>query len=173
MNERYSVGKHIFYSKCGVFLTETKEVYGLNILTETFVLSLWNFSIAKNANIVGTAFWQKRKYLQSSQFYRFLKSHICLSVIIISRTSFTVNLHSIVWLNVKELLTQSKCHIWSVTDRNKIQTHNHLVCKRTFSHFAKVACLAKWLSVRLRVKWLWVRISLLSLFVFVFKSFFC
>ena len=46
-------------SKCGVFfLTETKAVYGfyLNILTETFLLNLYNFSIAENANIVGTAF---------------------------------------------------------------------------------------------------------------------
>ena len=40
------------------FLTETKEVYGfyLNILTETFILNLFSFSTAENANIVGTAF---------------------------------------------------------------------------------------------------------------------
>ena len=41
-----------------VFLTETKAVYGfyLNMLTETFVLNLYNFSIAENANIVGNVF---------------------------------------------------------------------------------------------------------------------
>ena len=41
-----------------VFLTENKEVYSfhLNILTETFVFNLCSFNIAKNANIVGTAF---------------------------------------------------------------------------------------------------------------------
>ena len=40
------------------FFTGTKEVYSfyLNILTETFVLNLCSFSIAENANIVGTAF---------------------------------------------------------------------------------------------------------------------
>ena len=35
-------------------------------------------------------------------------------------------------------------------------THNHLVCKRTINHLAKLASLAKWLGVRLRTKWLWV-----------------
>ena len=46
-------------TKCGwFFFTGTKEVCGfyLNILTETFVLNLCSFSIAENANIVGTAF---------------------------------------------------------------------------------------------------------------------
>ena len=48
-------------------------------------------------------------------------------------------------------------------DSNEIQTHNHLVRKRTLNHLAKLTSLAKWLSVRLRTKWLWVRIPLLSL----------
>ena len=53
-----------------VFLTGTKGVYSfyLKFLTETFVLNLCNFNIAENTNIVGTAFLQKRKYLQSFQF---------------------------------------------------------------------------------------------------------
>ena len=53
-----------------VFLTGTKGVYSfyLNFLTETFVLNLCNFNIAESTNIVGTAFLQKRKYLQSFQF---------------------------------------------------------------------------------------------------------
>ena len=46
-------------------------------------------------------------------------------------------------LNVKELLTLSRCEIWSLSDCNGTRTHNHLVCKRTFNHLAK---LAKWLS---------------------------
>ena len=75
------------------------------------------------------------------------------------RTSFRVNLHSIVCLNAKELLAQSRCFIWSVSDSNKIRTENHLVRKRTLSHLAE---LAKLLSVCLRTKRLWVRISLLS-----------
>ena len=60
------------------------------------------------------------------------------------RTSFRVNPHSIVCLNVKERLAQSRRHIWSLTDSNRIQTLNHLVRKRTLNHLAK---LAKWLSV--------------------------
>ena len=79
-----------------------------------------------------------------------------------SRTSFRVNLHSIVCLNVKELLTWSRRHISSLRDSNVIQTHNHLAHKRTLNHLAKLACLAKWLSVCLQTKWLWVQITLLS-----------
>ena len=64
-------------------------------------------------------------------------------VIIMSGMSFRVNLHSIVCLNVNELLAHSRHHIWSLSDSNEIPTHNHLVCKRTLNHLAK---LAKWLS---------------------------
>ena len=46
-----------------------------------------------------------------------------------SCTSFRVNLHSIVGLNVKEPLAWSRRHIWSLSDSNEIQTHTHLVCK--------------------------------------------
>ena len=73
---------------------------------------------------------------------------IWLYVVIMSRTSFWVNLHSIVCLNVKKLLARSRHHIWSLSDSDETQTH--------------LASLAKWLSVRLRTKWPWVRISLLS-----------
>ena len=54
-----------------------------------------------------------------------------LHIIIMSHTSFRVNLHYIVCLNVKELLAWSRQHIWSLSDRNRIRTHNHLVRKRT------------------------------------------
>ena len=53
------------------------------------------------------------------------------------------------------LLTLSEC--------NEIRTHNHLVYKRTLNHLAKLASLAKWLSVLLRTNWLWVQIPLQSL----------
>ena len=46
---------------------------------------------------------------------------------------------------------------------NGIRTHSHLVRKRTLNQLAKLASLAKSLSVRLRNKWLWVRILLPSL----------
>ena len=59
---------------------------------------------------------------------------IWLYVTIMSRTSFRVNLHSIVCLNVKELLAQSRRHIWSLIDSNEIGTHNQLVRKWTLNH---------------------------------------
>ena len=82
-----------------------------------------------------------------------------LYVIIISRTSFRVNLHTMVCLNVKELLAQNRRHIWSLSYSNGIRTHNHLIRKRTHNH---LTILAKWSSVHLRTKWLWVRIPLRS-----------
>ena len=39
-------------------------------------------------------------------------------------------------LNVKELLTQSRCKIWSLSHCNWTQTHNPLVHKRTLNHLA-------------------------------------
>ena len=51
--------------------------------------------------------------------------------------------HSIVCLNVNELLSQSRRHIWSLSNSNDIRTENHLVRKGTLNHLAK---LAKWLS---------------------------
>ena len=54
---------------------------------------------------------------------------IWLYVIITSRTDFRVNLYSIVAMNVKELLARDIRDIWSLRDYDRIQTHNHLVCK--------------------------------------------
>ena len=62
-----------------------------------------------------------------------------LYVIIMSRTSFRVNPHSIVCLNVKELLARSRRHIWSLSDSNGIRAHSHLVRKWTFNHLPKLA----------------------------------
>ena len=74
----------------------------------------------------------------------------------------------IVCLNVKELVARSRRHIWRLSGSTKIQTHNHLVHKRTLKHLAKLAQTRQTSqSVRLRTKWLWVRISLLSLKVIV------
>ena len=68
---------------------------------------------------------------------------IWLYVIIMLHTSFRVNAHSIVCLNVKKLLAWGRCHIWSLSDSNEIWTHNHLVRKGTLNNLVK---LAKWLS---------------------------
>ena len=87
-----------------------------------------------------------------------------LYVIIMSRTSFRVNLHSVVCLNVKEFLAWRRHHIWSLSYNSGIRTHNHLVGKWTLNYLAKLASLVKWFTIiRLRIKWLWARIPLLSL----------
>ena len=71
------------------------------------------------------------------------KRHFRQYVIVISRTSFRVNLDSLICLNIKELLGRSRHHIWSLIDSTGIRTHDHLVLKRTLNYLAKVA---KWLS---------------------------
>ena len=52
---------------------------------------------------------------------------------------FRVNPHSIICLNVKEILAQSRRHIWSLNESNEIRTHNHLVHKRTLNCLAQLA----------------------------------
>ena len=50
-------------------------------------------------------------------------------------------------LNVKELLAQNRHAIWSLSDCNRIQIHNQLVCKRTLNHLAKLVWLNGWVFV--------------------------
>ena len=57
-----------------------------------------------------------------------------------SPTSSSVNLHSIVCLNVKEIFARSRRRIWSLSDSNEIRTHNHLARKQTLNHLAKLEC---------------------------------
>ena len=101
--------------------------------------------------------------------WRILTFDCMLYVIIMSHMSFRMIQHSIVCLNVKGCLARGRCYIWSLSDSNRIRTHNHLVCKQTLNHLAKQASLAICLSVPLRTKWLWVRIPLLSLDFLFFK----
>ena len=96
---------------------------------------------------------------------------IWLYVLVMSRTRFRVNPHSIYsCLNFKELLARSRRDIWAWRDCNWTRTRNHLVRKRTFNHLAK---LAKWLSCVLSTYlygafdyMLWVRVQLQSLKVY-------
>ena len=66
-----------------------------------------------------------------------------LYLIIMASKSFRVNPHSIVPLSVKEVLSRSRCHIWSLSDRNEIPIHKHLVSKQTVDDLAR---LEEWLS---------------------------
>ena len=72
-------------------------------------------------------------------------------------------------LNVKDLLAQNRCKIWSLSDSD--WTQNHLVCKWTLHQVAKLTSLAKWLSVCLQTNWLWVRVQLQSLKCEIFLLF--
>ena len=50
-------------------------------------------------------------------------------------------------LNIKELLARNRRNIWGLSDYNGTWAHNHLVCRGTLNHLAK---LAKWLSCVVR-----------------------
>ena len=51
------------------------------------------------------------------------------------------------FLNVKEILAQNRCDIWSLSDCNDTGTHNHLVCQWALNHLAKLTkCLSRILS---------------------------
>ena len=64
-------------------------------------------------------------------------------VIIMSRTRFWVNLHSIVgWMSWNSLL---KTGTTSESNSNGIRTHNHFVCKRTLNYLAKLSTV-KWFN---------------------------
>ena len=67
---------------------------------------------------------------------------ICWYVLIMSRTRFSVNPHSIIaWMSRNSCSKQAK--IWSLSNCSWTQTHNHLVNKQTPNHVAK---LVKWFS---------------------------
>ena len=68
---------------------------------------------------------------------------IWLYILILWGTNLRVNPHSIVWMNVKELLARSRCHISTLSNNNEIRIQNLLVRKRTHHHLAK---LIKWLN---------------------------
>ena len=80
----------------------------------------------------------------------FLPCHVCISEWI----------HTL-WLpEWQEFFAWIKCEIWSLSDCNWTQSHNHLVLKKTLNHLAKLASLAKWLSVCLQTNWLWIQVQL-------------
>ena len=59
--------------------------------------------------------------------------------------SYTFQSESTIYscLNAKELLARNRRDIWSLSDRNGIRTHNHLVRQRILNRLVKQA---KWLS---------------------------
>ena len=131
----------------------------------TFKREKWDFSVNAHSPVclnVKELLGRNRRHIWSLNVSNVIWTHnqmielccACLSVrriwlyvIIMSCTSFRENPHSVVCLNVKELLSRSRHHIWILSDSNVISTHNHLVCKQTLNHLAKMA---KWLSCVMR-----------------------
>ena len=63
-----------------------------------------------------------------------------LYVLIMLHTRFRVNPYSAVaWMSRNSLLETDASDIWSLSDCNGIRIYNHLVCKRTLNHLAKLA----------------------------------
>ena len=89
---------------------------------------------------------QKMYFLPLSVFLKENVSTVCSYHVTYAFQSEST-LHSC--LNFKELLARSRREISNLSDCNWTRTHNHLVHKRTLNHLAKLASLAKWLSVRL------------------------
>ena len=81
---------------------------------------------------------QKCKYLKNKRTCTSLCSYHVMYVFQSESTFYSC-------LNVKELLAQNRCDIWSLCDCNRTQD------------------LVKWLSVHFWTKWLWVRVLLQSL----------
>ena len=85
---------------------------------------------------------------QTGHFYFFLMIELCseyLSVwcIWLYHVTYAFQSESPLYscLNVKELLAWDRSKIWSLSNCNCTRTQNHLVCKRTLNHLAKLAIL--------------------------------
>ena len=79
-------------------------------------------------------------FSQTGQKIELRCEHLSLRCIWLYVTyEFRVNPHSLVSLNVRELLPQSSCDVWSSNQINGTRTHNHLVHKGTLNHLAKLA----------------------------------
>ena len=94
----------------------------------------------------------------------FLKKNIKvkLCVIVVSRTSIRVKPHSIVCLNVKELLARSRYHIWSLSDSNVIRIQNYLVRKRTLKPFSQTSQMIELCCEYLSVSCIWLFAIIMS-----------
>ena len=103
---------------------------------------------------------------------------VWLYIIIMSRTRFRVNAHSIVGLNVMELPGQSRAHIWSWSGSNEIRTHINLVRKPNQSVLGPNTIAPTWrsflicISVPLNLKLTNQRLTLLGVRVHMGAWFF-
>ena len=85
------------------------------------------------AKLIKRFSWVVSTCLYGAFDFIFLSCHVRVSVWI-----YTLYLPEF-----QELLARKKRDIWSLSDSNVSRTHNHLICKRTLNHLAKIT---KWLS---------------------------
>ena len=90
--------------------------------------------------------WRKREWISQITIIRFNKFYLTICSYHVTY-AFQSLLYSC--LNVKELLARNRRKIWSLSNCNWTQTHNHLVHKRTLNHWAKLANL----SIILDIVW--------------------
>ena len=113
----------------------------ISVITENILLTIIRYARYHPLLVSNRIYVTDSQYWGTIQIWWNLNEQLLTVCYYLSRTSFRVNPHSIVYLNFKELLARNRRHIWSLSDSNDIRTHNHLVCKRTLNHLAK---LAKW-----------------------------
>ena len=129
-----------------IWKSRNLQLSGLTIVALKLddLLTFFSFFVAFFTSIFSFHFFHKRARKRIENFDTAVK--LSLYVIIISRRSFIVNLYSIVCLNVKEILTWSRRHIWSLCDSNGIRTHNQLVRKGTLNRLSKLTIWPNWLN---------------------------
>ena len=143
-----------------------------NIFANEWEIHWWYISLLKNGGRP-LARSSKLTYSSVDSYLIHFKIFVCqlkttfkadlmwLYVLVTSRMRFRVSpLYSCLNMSRKGLLAWSRPKIWSLSDCNWTRTHNHLIRKRTLNHLAKLASLAKWLTVCLRTKCLWVWVQL-------------
>ena len=69
------------------------------------------------------------RYVLSTYLYSAFDCMFLLCHVPVSEWIHTITLYSC--LNIKELLAQNRCRIWSLSGNNGTRTHNHLARKRT------------------------------------------
>ena len=133
-----------------------------NLLQDTNLIDSGDFQHLGNKNKDGIQFHlllHKRPkwwvwFLIEKNFY--VEKVHWLYVLVMSRTRFRVNPHSIVaWMSRNSLFKAGAKSEW-LSDCNWTRTQSHLVRKQTLNHYAK-------LSVHLQANWFWVRVQLQSL----------
>ena len=103
--------------------------YTWNLLYRKYPASRKGVPTTRHCNITKTYQW--KSYISRSYVLTVCSYHV--------KYAFQSESTLFSWLNVKELLARNRREIRSLSDCNWTRIHNHLVCKRTLKHLAKLA----------------------------------